>query len=117
MPVIAVPGNCDGAAEVPAEGLFELAGHKLLITHGHLNGSKQMENLLQKAKEHEAKAVICGHTHISQIVTMDGVLFFNPGSITWPRDQDHPSYGLLEIGEEGIVPSICRLTSTGKSPP
>lgn len=47
---------------------------------------------------------------------MDGILFFNPGSISRPRDQDLPSYGLLEIEEEGIAPSIRRLTSAGKPP-
>ncbi|MDD2554099.1 MAG: metallophosphoesterase [Desulfotomaculaceae bacterium] len=109
LPVIAVPGNCDGAAAGPAEELFELAGHQFLLTHGHLNGSKRMENLLQKAKEQGAAAVIYGHTHIPQIATIDGILFFNSGSISIPRDQDLPSYGLLEIGEEGIVPAIRRV--------
>lgn len=106
LPVIAVLGNCDGSAEGLEEELFDLAGHRVLMTHGHLNGINRMDNLLKKAREYEAEAVIFGHTHIPQIVTMDGVLFFNPGSISRPRDQDRPSYGVLEIGEEGIAPSI-----------
>ncbi|MBP7332472.1 MAG: metallophosphoesterase [Firmicutes bacterium] len=116
LPVIAVTGNCDGADAGPAEELFELAGHKLLITHGHLNGGTRTGSLLHKAKEYGAEAVISGHTHISQVITMDGILFFNPGSISRPRDQDLPSYGLLEIEEESIAPSIRRLTSAGKPP-
>lgn len=110
LPVIAVPGNCDGAVAGPAEELFELAGHRVLMTHGHLNGVDRMGSLLQKAKENEAEAVVFGHTHIPQSVTRDGILFFNPGSISRPRGQDLPSYGLLEIGEKGIVPSIRHLS-------
>ncbi|MFX4262079.1 metallophosphoesterase family protein [Pelotomaculum propionicicum] len=106
LPVKAVQGNCDGEAGGPEEELFDLAGHRVLMTHGHLNGIDRMGNLLKKAREYEAEAVIFGHTHMPQSVKMDGILFFNPGSISRPRDQDRPSYGILEIGEGGIVPSI-----------
>lgn len=109
LPVYAVLGNCDGAVEGPEEELFDLAGHRVFMTHGHLNGINRLGGLLKKAKEYGAKAVIFGHTHVPQIITMDGILFFNPGSISRPRDQDRPSYGILEIGEKGIVPSIQRL--------
>jgi hypothetical protein len=106
LPVKAVAGNCDGVAGGPEEELFELAGRRFLMTHGHLNGINRMGNLLKKAREYGAEAVIFGHTHMSQSVKMDGILFFNPGSISRPRDQDRPSYGVLEIGEGGIEPFI-----------
>jgi hypothetical protein len=106
LPVKAVLGNCDGSVEGPEEELFDLAGHRILMTHGHLNDINRLGALLRKAKEYGAEAVIFGHTHMPQIITMDDILFFNPGSISRPRGQDRPSYGILEIGEEGIMPSI-----------
>jgi len=110
LPVVAVAGNCDGVYGGPAEELFLLEDHKVLLTHGHLEGDRSGGSLQQKAKEHGATVVVTGHTHVAQMVTQKGILFFNPGSITRPRDGGKPSYGLLDIGDEGIVPSIHRLT-------
>ncbi|MEG3071475.1 MAG: YfcE family phosphodiesterase [Candidatus Syntrophopropionicum ammoniitolerans] len=109
LPVVAVMGNCDGVYGGPAEELFLLEDHKVLLTHGHLKGDRTGGRLQQRAQE-QGTVVITGHTHVAQMVTQEGILFFNPGSITRPRDGGRPSYGLLEIGEEGIAPSIHRLT-------
>lgn len=109
LPFKAVLGNCDGAVEGPEEELFELSGHRFLMTHGHLNGINRLGSLLKKAREYGVEAVIFGHTHVPQIIKMDGILFFNPGSISRPRDQDRPSYGIIEVGADGIVPSIQYL--------
>lgn len=110
LPVVAVAGNCDGVYGGSVEELLLLEDHRVLLTHGHLEGGRAGGNLQQKAQEQGATVVITGHTHVAQVVTQEGILFFNPGSITRPRDGDQPSYGLLEIGDEGIVPSIHRLT-------
>jgi putative phosphoesterase len=109
LPVKAVRGNSDRSVDGPVEELFELAGRLVYMTHGHLNGPNRLVGLMKKALAYGAKAVIFGHTHMSQIITMEGVLLFNPGSISRPRDREHPSYGILEIGEKVIKPSFHHL--------
>jgi putative phosphoesterase len=109
LPVKAVLGNCDKTVEGPAEELFELGGRRFFLTHGHLAGINRLGYLMRKARTHGAEAVIFGHTHISQSIMMDGILLLNPGSISRPRDQERPSYAIIEIGAEGIKPSIHHL--------
>ncbi|MDD2443289.1 MAG: metallophosphoesterase [Desulfotomaculaceae bacterium] len=109
LPVKAVCGNCDNSTG-PLEELFELAGRRILLIHGHtVNHGGWYATFLDRAGEGEIDAVIFGHTHIAEAVKQDGILLFNPGSIAIPRDQGRPSYGILEIDGEGIRPSIHRV--------
>ncbi|OPX84322.1 MAG: Phosphodiesterase YfcE [Pelotomaculum sp. PtaB.Bin104] len=112
VPVKAVLGNCDLDLEGPAEEVFELCGRRLLLVHGHLTGAKtplSQQKLLDAARVCGAEAVVYGHTHEAVIINLEGVLLFNPGSISRPLDQARPSYGILEINEKGIFPSIHRI--------
>ena len=111
LPVRAVAGNCDRPGEGPLEELLELEGHKILLAHGHRVGGPGLwqSRLLARAKELGAGAVVFGHTHAAQITREGGILLFNPGSITTPRDQIRPSYGILEVAPEGITPYIYRI--------
>jgi len=110
LPVKAVRGNCDYIGEGPAEELLELVGRRILLAHGHIGGPKHWHSkLLARAGEYGAQTIVFGHTHVAKIVNEGGVLLFNPGSITTPRDQERPSYGILEIDEDGIIPSIHRI--------
>ncbi|OPX92362.1 metallophosphoesterase [Pelotomaculum sp. PtaB.Bin117] len=112
IPVKAVRGNCDYGLDGLAEEIVELSGRRILLTHGHLAGVKQPSsrgNLLAAARENGVEAVIFGHTHVAVFEHEGGVLLFNPGSIARPLDQERPSYGILEITGEGIIPYICRI--------
>lgn len=112
VPVKAVLGNCDYDREGPEEELIELSGRRILLTHGHLAGVKTPSSdrkLITQAKAKGAEAVIYGHTHVAEITCLEGILLFNPGSITRPLDQGGLSYGILEIDEKGIFPAICRV--------
>jgi len=111
LPVRAVAGNCDRPGEGPVEELLELADSRILLTHGHLGGGpKQWEAwLLRRAGERGAGAVVYGHTHAAKVACEGGILIFNPGSITAPRDRGRPSYGILEISGNGIIPSVHRI--------
>ncbi len=110
LPVKAVLGNCDRFEKGPLEVLLDLAGYRILMTHGHIGAYEQMhDRFLALAAESGANAVVFGHTHAAEIRREAGVLFFNPGSIARPRDQEEPSYGILDIGEDGIKPIIYRV--------
>ncbi len=110
LPVKAVPGNCDQGEKEPLELLLELAGHRILLTHGHrIAHGRLLEGLLARAAETGASAVVFGHTHIAEVRWDAGVLLFNPGSISRPRDRQRPSYGILDLDKDGIRPLICRV--------
>jgi putative phosphoesterase len=110
LPVKSVVGNCDSRLEGPAEQVVRISGKQLLLTHGHLlDIKKSQERLLARAEEVSASAVVYGHTHVAGCVQERGILLFNPGSISVPRDSHRPSYGILEVNSQGIIPFVHRL--------
>lgn len=110
LPVEAVTGNCDFYDEGPQELILELAGHRILLVHGHEFASRNRAyKLALKASETGADTVVFGHSHAAGFMRENGVLLFNPGSISSPRDHDRPSYGILEIDKDAVRPAIYRL--------
>ncbi len=111
LPVHAVLGNCDGFDEGPTEVFLETEGGVILLVHGHTGGmpGHRFGKLLARAGECGAKLVVFGHTHTVEMIKESGVLFFNPGSISRPRDQTRPSYGILEVRGKEIIPNIYRV--------
>lgn len=110
LPVKAVMGNCDLYDRGPQELVFELAGHRILLVHGHEFSSRfRYQKLLYQAIEKNTDTVVFGHSHTAGYLKENGVLLFNPGSISRPRDHNQPSYGILEIDESGVRPAICRI--------
>jgi hypothetical protein len=43
--------------------------------------------------------VVYGHTHIPANRVLDGVLLFNPGTLTGPSRSGKHTFGILELGE------------------
>lgn len=98
-----VAGNTDYTVSVPEEQLVELAGKKILLTHGHLyNIYSSINSLYYRAKEINVNAVLFGHTHVPLNTVIDDVLIFNPGSLTRPRGNSTYSYGILDIVDDNI---------------
>lgn len=104
-PVAAVAGNNDYFYNLKASDLIMIKNHKVLITHGNREGVYYgVDNLLYKAIENGADIVMFGHTHIPFVDELNGVLFVNPGSLTYPRQDKHfPTYAVMEIDENGMV--------------
>lgn len=102
--VRAVVGNCDFPTQKPDELLLEIEGVKLYMTHGHAHGVKSnLQRIHYRAQEVGARMAIFGHSHVPVLADVDGIMLFNPGSISEPRrPNDPPSAGLLEI-ENGSV--------------
>ncbi|MGM0470971.1 MAG: metallophosphoesterase family protein [Bacillota bacterium] len=104
--VITVKGNCDRGLTGEVEKLFTVNGKQILLTHGHKYALKQgLTRLSYRVAEVEADIVIFGHTHISLNQSVDGRLYFNPGSLTYPRD-DSASYGVLKIADGAVDSEI-----------
>jgi len=101
-----VTGNCDVQGISPMEIFVELNNLKIMILHGHTVGftlnKKTFKKMRAIAKENGAKLILHGHDHIDANETKDGITRFNPGSITSPKGDNGPSYGILEIEPSGL---------------
>lgn len=87
IPFHQVPGNCDlhrSWIPDPETKLFELAGVRLFMTHGHRHGVKMgLYRLLADARASGADAVLFGHTHMAYCQQEDGLWVVNPGAASW----------------------------------
>lgn len=104
-PLYSVLGNNDFFADREKEAVVTLDGVGIFMCHGHTRGvGRGTDNLLAAAKARGCSVALYGHTHRSDDRTEDGVLIFNPGSCTLPRESA-PSFGILEI-ENGKCASV-----------
>lgn len=107
---VAVTGNCDSSIPGADEVVLELEGYRILITHGHKYGVKSgSETLAKKLKQENYDLIIYGHSHVAELTRLPGGYLFNPGSVASPRRGSSRSYGIVEIGNNGIVPYIHEL--------
>lgn len=104
-PVYFVAGNNDFFADLCRELEFEIDGHQCFLTHGHhYLVSMGTENIRAEAAARGADMVFFGHSHKPIAKNVDGVYLFNPGSLSYPRQEGRrPSYLILEISEDGGV--------------
>jgi len=98
-PVHIVLGNNDFFSELPRELELEIAGRKVLVTHGHnYYVSMGNERLKQDAIARGFDMVFYGHTHRPVVDMDDDIIAVNPGSLSYPRQEDHvPTYAIMEV--------------------
>lgn len=102
-----VSGNCDFSGPFPSKRLFDLAGRRILMCHGHLyHVQSGLSYLKQQAHDVGADVVLFGHTHVPLLMEEDGVLYLNPGSITSPRGASQRSFALLELDNGRAAASL-----------
>ncbi|EHR34070.1 metallophosphoesterase family protein [Helcococcus kunzii] len=83
--------------------LIRVKGHKILLTHGHLEGvSYGIDKLVQKAKQSDVEMVMYGHTHRYDYREVDGITVLNPGSAGYDRGGEYESFVILNVTEEKI---------------
>lgn len=109
-PIYAVRGNnefgcSDYGSTRQTEMVLELEGTKIYMCHGHLKRVRSgTEGMVSTAKDLGCTVALYGHTHVPHDEVEDGILVFNPGSCTQPR-QGVPTFGVLEI-ENGKCSSV-----------
>lgn len=102
--IIAVRGNCDAEVDqmvldfpMRADYLeLYIDGHHFFITHGHLFNEDEMP-LIQ-----EGDILMYGHFHKPIAKKKDGIVIFNPSSISLPKEGTK-SFGIYENHELKIV--------------
>lgn len=107
-PVEAVQGNMDREemASLPAQRVLELEGRKVGLIHGWGSPDGIRERIRDRFEE--VDAIIYGHTHEPFNETIEGVLFFNPGSPTDNFFAPYKSVGVLDIAST-LSGEIIRL--------
>ena len=102
-PVEMVQGNNDFFSNLPKEKEFMIGQYKVWLTHGHnYYISMNNETIKQEARAREVDIVMCGHTHKPVVDIENGLTLVNPGSISYPRQENRkPSYVIMEIDRMG----------------
>jgi len=87
------PSDVAYLQSLPKELRFEIAGTRVLLTHGspdsvdeHIYPDSPEKRLKEIAAKAEADVVVVGHTHLQMNRGVDGVAFVNPGSVGRPVD-------------------------------
>ena len=94
-PFISVRGNCDHYYDFPNYLLIPSPVGNIYVQHTpHV--SKSVIN------EHNVKIVIHGHTHTRRHERISGILYVNPGAISFARDKYNGSYAILTIENNDI---------------
>lgn len=106
---VIVQGNNDFFSDLPKEMIVKIGKYKALVTHGHsYYVNMGYQHLVREAKRRKTDMVIYGHTHRPVIAEEDGVLVLNPGSLSYPRQEDRKySYIVMEVNENAEVE--CRI--------
>jgi uncharacterized protein len=107
-PTFAVRGNIDvHAAEVPDRMTIDLMQHdesilRILLMHIAVYGPRLRADAARLAREHSARMVFCGHSHVPFIGKDQGLAMFNPGSIG-PRRFGLPLvFGVFELRDNKV---------------
>ncbi len=112
----AVRGNCDGlrsffgGSDLAEEEIINIAGHRILLTHGHRHSVKFSLGMLQMyARSKGADIAVFGHTHepyesyIPDGADENSLRLFNPGAANVGR------YGIIDIRDNGILMSHATI--------
>ena len=103
FPMVYVGGNCDYGMHKTVH-VVQACGHKIFCCHGHTLGVRGgISQLVSVAKQNDCDIALYGHTHVRFAELSDGVYVMNPGSPDCPRGGNPPSYGVIELGEDGQV--------------
>lgn len=105
-------GNCDYFSTdrtVYSEAVFKLGVTDFVAfaCHGHKYRVKDGNELIfHKARTEKAAIAFYGHTHKAEICEKNGIILMNPGSTSFPRGDEPCSYGIVNIENGKINPTI-----------
>ena len=95
--IIAVKVNCDGEVDqmvldfpiLSISNQLYMNERKIFMSHGHTITPQSLPPLPN------GSIFLSGHTHIPTAYKKDKVYYCNPGSISLPKENFNPSYGIL----------------------
>lgn len=109
IPSYGVIGNIDYETTGSTFELLDIDGFKVFICHGHNYRVKStLEIVKHKARSLYADIILFGHSHVSYL-ERGNIFIMNPGSISDPRTEMYPSYGILYVEDNKIDGEIVFL--------
>lgn len=101
-PVYMVAGNNDYFSGLPMEQEFMLGSHKVFLAHGHHYYVHSGCEYIRKAgRSRGADIIIFGHTHRPFLEQEKNLIILNPGSLSFPRQEDRqPTYMIMTMDEQ-----------------
>jgi len=111
----AVHGNMDSAAvtrKFPRRQIIDAGEVKIGLFHGEGSRKGLRDRVAREFAADKVDVVVFGHSHEPCNETVDGVLYFNPGS---PNDDvfaPYCSYGILEISGRTVKGKIIKVKQT-----
>jgi putative phosphoesterase len=104
-PVLAVQGNNDHdlVAVLPMEIRFTVGSFRVTMVHGH--GGRSARSEAQRIAG-DSDLVLYGHSHIPMIEQIEDTAYFNPGSPTDRRWQDHFGVGVVTFADGRCSPEL-----------
>ena len=101
MAMIYVRGNCDFGNHNEVH-VAKVGGYRIFCCHGHTLGVQDgLNDLVATAKKNRCNIALFGHTHLYRTEAIDGVYVMNPGSLDSPRNRNKPTFGIIELTEDG----------------
>lgn len=108
--IVAIKGNCDSEVDAmvlpfPLAEPFSWLLHetpggllRIFATHGHIYGSHHYPPL------QKGDVLLYGHTHAPRAERGEnGVCLCNPGSLSLPKEESPPCYGIFEAGRFSVL--------------
>ena len=110
-----VRGNCDADVDIMVLGLPEVpkvaeqtfGNWKVLMVHG-----EDLDDEVGFAKNHGAKVLLRGHTHIPKVEKSSGVIVINPGSPSIPKGGFPPTFSILDFDDDLLTVRILDLNGS-----
>jgi putative phosphoesterase len=100
--VKAVYGNMDPwevREYLPEKEIIKVKNHRIGITHGHGHPSYIIDTITKTFQKDKVDIIIFGHSHQPLNEEKNGILFFNPGSLTDKIFAPYNSYGIIELND------------------
>lgn len=103
--ILAVRGNCDCEVDQMMLDFPVLSSYaelsadncRFFLTHGHVYNASNLPPIPDNT------ILVHGHTHIPQITPLeDGIVIFNPGSISLPKNNHPRTFGLSDNGKISV---------------
>ena len=89
-PFISVRGNCDHYYDFPNYLVIPSPYGNIYVQHTPFVSPSLIN-------EHKAKIVIHGHTHTRRNEMKNGILYINPGALSFARDKYSGSYAIIDL--------------------
>lgn len=104
LPVYAVLGNnYDFMLErlLPKRRILTFENVDIGVFHGNGQYCKAIDNARKEFSNDNIDIVCYGHSHVADVVSENGIVYFNPGSLTSSR-KGLNTYGIIEIDGKDI---------------